>query len=58
MYLSSTSAIIIQVAGRWLSEAFPNCIQEQLEIFIVVISKSMVKFEEFFDLNHIEKSDQ
>ena len=51
MFLSGTSVIIIQRVGRWSSEAFLEYIREQVESFTLDVSKNMLKYEEFFNLN-------
>ena len=51
MFLSGTSVIIIQRVGRWSSEAFLEYIREQVESFTLDVSKNMLKFEEFLNLN-------
>ena len=55
MFLSGTSVIIIQRVGRWSSEAFLEYIRDQVESFTVGVSKNMVLFEEFFNLDNGEK---
>ena len=51
MFLSGTSVIIIQRVGRWSSEAFLEYIREQVETFTLDVSKNMIRYEEFFNLN-------
>ena len=51
MFLSGTSVIVIQRVGRWSSEAFLEYIWEQVETFTLHVSKNMVEYEEFFNLD-------
>eukprot|EP00957_Ditylum_brightwellii_P096488 7348990-Ditylum_brightwellii.AAC.1 len=51
MFLSGTSVIIIQRVGRWSSEAFLEYIRDQVESFTVGVSKRMLKYEHFLNLN-------
>ena len=52
MFLSGTSVIIIQRVGRWSSEAFLEYIREQVESFTLDVSKNMLKYEEFLNLQN------
>ena len=52
MFLSGTSIIIIQRVGRWSSEAFLEYIREQVESFTLGVSRKMLKYEEFFNLQN------
>ena len=51
MFLSGTSVIVIQRVGRWSSEAFLEYIRDQVESFTLDVSKNMLRFEEFLNLN-------
>lgn len=51
MFLSGTLVVRIQRVERWSSEAFLEYIREQVETFTLDVSKNMLKFEEFFNLN-------
>ena len=51
MFLSGISVIVIQRVGRWSSEAFLEYIREQVESFTLDVSKNMLKYEEFINLN-------
>lgn len=51
MFLSGVSVIIIQRVGRWSSEAFLEYIRDQVESFTLGVSKRMLQFEEFLNLN-------
>ena len=51
MFLAGTSVIIIQRVGRWSSEAFLEYIRDQVESFTLNVSRDMLKFEEFLNLN-------
>ena len=52
MFLSGTSAIIIQRVGRWSSEAFLEYIREQVESFTIDVSRNMLKYEKFLNLSN------
>ena len=51
MFLSGTSVIVIQRVGRWSSEAFLEYIREQVETFTLDVSRNIIQYEHFFDLN-------
>ena len=57
MFLAGTSVIVIQRVGIWSSETFLEYIRDQVESFTLNVSKDMLKFEEFFNLNTDEQSD-
>ena len=50
MFLSGTSVVVIQRVGQWSSEVFLEYIREQVETFTLHVSKNMIQFEEFFNL--------
>jgi hypothetical protein len=52
MFLSGTSVIVIQRVGRWSSEAFLEYIREQVESFTLDVSRNMLKYEEFLNLQN------
>ena len=56
MFLSGTSIIIIKKVGRWSSEAFLEYIREQVESFTLGVSKRMLRYEEFFNLQNPEET--
>ena len=51
MFLAGVSVIVIQRVGRWSSEAFLEYIRDQVESFTLDVSKNMLRFEEFLNLN-------
>ena len=56
MFLSGIPVVTIQRVGRWSSEAFLEYIREQVESFTLDVSKYMLRFEEFRNLNNNDKS--
>ena len=57
MFLSGTSVVVIQRVGRWSSEAFLEYIREQVESFTLDVSKNMIRFEEFLNINSEKESE-
>ena len=51
MFLSGAPVVVIQRVGRWSSEAFLEYIREQVGSFTLDVSKNMLRFEEFLNLN-------
>ena len=51
MFLSGMSTIIIMRIGHWSSEAFLECIREQVKNFTCGVSKKMLQFEHFHTIN-------
>ena len=56
MFLAGISVIIIQRVGRWSSEAFLEYIRDQVESFTLNVSRDMLRFENFINLNTEEQS--
>jgi hypothetical protein len=51
MFLSGVSTIIIQRVGRWKSDAFLECIREQVENFTSGVAERMLQYEDFHTIN-------